>query len=51
MYRVVYEWVEETTEWQNQSIPIEWDEAVRFIKELGREYDLISVYIEKVDKP
>ena len=45
MYRVVYK----TTESQNNSIPIKWDEAVRFIKALQREYDLTSVYIEKVD--
>ena len=47
MYRVVYK----TTESQNHSIPIEWNEVVRFIKALQREYDLESVYIEKVDKP
>ena len=47
MYKVVYK----TTESQNHSIPIEWDEAIQFIKAIGREYDVVAVYIEKVDKP
>lgn len=47
MYRVVYKTIEMG---QNNSIPLEWNAAIKFIKAIGRQYDVVSAFIEKVEK-